>query len=307
MTMRANAFKPIGVLSEQSAAHFWSKVDERGTDECWNFKGQRKKTGYGAIRLEGRVMVAHRVAYTLAKGPIPEGYCVCHRCDNPPCCNPHHLFAGTVFENAMDRVSKGRTARLRGTSNGYAKLTDEQVESIRGDLRPHRVIAAEYGIGRQYVGFIQSGKRREYPSGVMNLHQHLLDMLGVDSHEAAGAEIARLHALDLAATPADAGVTPQPPAPARVEVDSLLAVALEANDLMRSAHAVAERVSTQYATVYAGTNFGALHECLNSALVRHHEVLRPFRLAALAPQADLAGGEVEWSHVPTSDVPEDAS
>lgn len=86
--------------------------------------------------------------------------------------------------------------------------------------------------------------------------------------------------------------TPQPPAPARVEVDSLLAVALEANDLMRSAHAVAERVSTQYATVYAGTNFGALHECLNSALVRHHEVLRPFRLAALAPQADLAGGEV---------------
>lgn len=91
---------------------FWSKVDTSGTEEhpdCWEWTAYRRPTGYGHFRFRGKQWKAHRVAYTLIKGEIPEGQCVLHiECDNPPCVNPAHLKTGTQADNMRDRDQKGR-------------------------------------------------------------------------------------------------------------------------------------------------------------------------------------------------------
>lgn len=89
----------------------WEKVDVGRPDECWPWRGSKKR-GYGRIRGEGgrqsRTLFAHRVVWQLEYGPIPFGLCVLHSCDNPPCCNPGHLFLGTNDDNLRDMRSKGR-------------------------------------------------------------------------------------------------------------------------------------------------------------------------------------------------------
>lgn len=111
-------------------------VDKRGPDDCWNFKGNTPGFGHGMItvhegRRQSRVVRAHRVAWELAYGPIPKGMCVCHRCDNPACCNPAHLFLGTVGDNNRDRHAKGRTVLPRGEHHGNAKITADDVREMR--------------------------------------------------------------------------------------------------------------------------------------------------------------------------------
>lgn len=139
---------------------FWSKVKVAGPDECWEWTASFGSHGYGNIRIGGKTTLSHRVAYELGKGPIPLLMLVCHKCDNRRCCNPSHLFVGTEQDNASDMAEKGRASNggLRGEQIGDSKLTAEQVKEIRIDPRPHKKIAADYGIGRTQVGNI---KRRE--------------------------------------------------------------------------------------------------------------------------------------------------
>lgn len=85
---------------------FWARVDKSG--DCWIWTASRYRRGYGQAYFEGRYYTAHRLAYTLTFGPVPMGICVCHHCDNPPCCNPAHLFLGTDADNMRDRDAKGR-------------------------------------------------------------------------------------------------------------------------------------------------------------------------------------------------------
>lgn len=107
---------------------FWKKVDRRGPYECWPWKAATDaRNGYGHFIIRQVFWLAHRFAYYLTHGPIPEGSCVCHSCDNPPCCNPAHLFLGTQLENIQDRVKKGRC----GTTGGPRRLTAPWVRCIR--------------------------------------------------------------------------------------------------------------------------------------------------------------------------------
>lgn len=92
---------------------FWSNV--RRSDGCWEWTGSKRGNGYGCLAVGGRQVGAHRVAWETQNGPIPEGLFVLHKCDNPPCVRPDHLFLGTAKDNAMDMARKGRAAGARQT------------------------------------------------------------------------------------------------------------------------------------------------------------------------------------------------
>lgn len=112
-------------------------------DGCWNWSGARFPTGYGAFSYRGRTLKAHRASYAEFVGPIPPGHHVCHRCDNPVCINPDHLFVGTPADNMADKASKGRAKR--GERNNTTKLTEQQVLVIKQFLRKHPPIKGQHG------------------------------------------------------------------------------------------------------------------------------------------------------------------
>ncbi len=137
---------------------FWKFV-VTGPD-CWKWTGALANKGYGAINAggdRGRVMKAHRVSWKIHKGPIPEGLFVLHRCDNPPCTNPAHLFLGTNFDNVQDAVAKGRNkgGNPMGENHHRAKLSDAQILAIREEYRKGgkslKMIAIPYGVTLQTV------------------------------------------------------------------------------------------------------------------------------------------------------------
>ena len=123
--------------------------------DCIEFAGTRTADGYGMLWVGGRQWGAHRWAWTQANGPIPDGMMVLHRCDNPPCWNPDHLFLGTAADNARDRDAKGRSGigwhlpehRPRGEANAKAKLTASIVRTMR---EAHASGATYYDLARQF-------------------------------------------------------------------------------------------------------------------------------------------------------------
>ena len=111
---------------------YWPKVDRGGgIKACWPWTGEKSTDGYGRISLAGGKVQAQRLAWEFTYGPIPPGLEVCHSCDNPPCCNPAHLFVDTHQGNMDDMWRKGRGRRARGEQHGLAKLTEAQVIEIR--------------------------------------------------------------------------------------------------------------------------------------------------------------------------------
>lgn len=88
---------------------------------CWEWNGKTNKSGYGSIRFNGEIPYVHRLSYRLFINKIPKGLYVCHSCDNPPCCNPNHLWIGTHEDNMNDKISKNRQSRLYGDKNGSTR------------------------------------------------------------------------------------------------------------------------------------------------------------------------------------------
>ena len=125
------------------ADRFWRHVEPEPNSCCWLWRGGLIGNGYGRFRrgpahIRGRAL-AHRVAWELTRGPIPAGLAVCHRCDTPRCCNPYHLFLGTVADNNRDMCQKGRARYLRGSKIPCAKLSETLIPTIR-----HRYAAGEF-------------------------------------------------------------------------------------------------------------------------------------------------------------------
>jgi len=109
---------------------FWEKVDKKSDDECWEWTRCKVRGGYGWFNTGEKYFLAHRFAWKFTYGDIPLGMLVCHTCDNPPCCNPKHLWIGTDKDNAVDRVKKNRQSR--GTTNHpKIRVSPEQVKEMR--------------------------------------------------------------------------------------------------------------------------------------------------------------------------------
>ncbi len=136
---------------------------EATPDKCWEWTGKAKHAhGYGIINLgtgEGN-MLAHRLAFTLKHGPIPTGMKILHRCDNPPCCNPGHLFLGSQADNMRDKAEKGRAPR--GEDNHARKITAKDVRCIR------EAYAHGYGEKTQPELAEKYGIRQSAISGIVN-------------------------------------------------------------------------------------------------------------------------------------------
>lgn len=147
--------KKMSMTPEQRLERRLRKDDKTG---CWEFQGQRSIEGYGKIKVDNKNWRAHRLAYLLFVGEIPAEMIVCHRCDNPPCCNPDHLFLGTHSDNTADKVSKNRQAKgsaLPQKKYGLAHV--EKVKRLQGLGMTHADIAIEMGISEGQVSYLSRG------------------------------------------------------------------------------------------------------------------------------------------------------
>jgi hypothetical protein len=138
-----------GRPARPAAERFWENIDKRSPDECWPWKLKPDTFGYGRMKIKGKMKGAHREAWELTNGEIPAGMWVLHSCDNPPCCNPAHLFLGTSLDNARDRAAKGRSAH----NKTRAKLNESQVLEIR---KLGRSGMSEYAIAKMYTNIGRS-------------------------------------------------------------------------------------------------------------------------------------------------------
>ena len=138
-------------------ARFLKKL-HHDSSGCHLWTGNKSRTGYGLFKLNGKTVSAHRYAWVLSNGPIPEGMSVCHSCDTRSCCNVSHLFIGTHAENMADMVAKHRGVNLRGSDHGSSKLSEEDILKIRASNRRQIDIAAELGISQTHVSDIQCRK-----------------------------------------------------------------------------------------------------------------------------------------------------
>lgn len=106
-------------MTPKRIAKFWMKV-KKIPNGCWEWQASTNKNGYGRFQIHPKTYKAHRISYFLIHGDIPADKVVCHRCDNPRCVNPFHLFLGTCKENTHDMISKGRLNRFRGSDKGIS-------------------------------------------------------------------------------------------------------------------------------------------------------------------------------------------
>lgn len=144
------------IMEKKHIDNLWSKIEVRDSNVCWEWRGARNKHGYGITTIRNKQHLSHRIVWLHQHGVMNLSMKVLHRCDNPPCCNPSHLFLGTQSDNVYDMIAKGRrrngisrTSAKKGEENYRAKVKNSDVEKIR-ELRkmetPLKEIARQFGI-----------------------------------------------------------------------------------------------------------------------------------------------------------------
>lgn len=166
-------------MDEKTIARFWKKVDKDGPvpphcqelGPCWVWTASGQGSGYGSFCVARKTVLAHRISWSMANGPIDDGAFVLHRCDNRRCVRVSHLRLGTALENSRDMVQKGRVSRgpdhamktrpQLGEANGVATLSEKDIIGIRLARQAGRLqadIAAEFRTHQTNVSLILSGK-----------------------------------------------------------------------------------------------------------------------------------------------------
>ncbi len=142
---------------------FWKNVDKKSDNECWMWIGNRSAR-YGKMGYKYKIYRPHRFSYMIHNklDTIPEGMCVCHKCDHPFCVNPDHLFLGTQLENIEDKVKKNRCQHMNGETNGNAKLKDDDIIQIRelyaDGMFSQKQLSDKFGVTSPMIGFIVRGE-----------------------------------------------------------------------------------------------------------------------------------------------------
>lgn len=164
----------LSTFPNSEVERFWSTVDRSGgPNACWEWQGRRDPHGYGRFCSQRRTWRANRLALAFGKGEYDSNLDACHSCDNPPCCNPAHLWAGTNAQNRADSKAKGRTpsgdrhgmalhpeSRCIGEKNAGAVLTEGQVVAIRlarQQGKAIRALAREYGVHQRTIQRVVKG------------------------------------------------------------------------------------------------------------------------------------------------------
>lgn len=158
---------PTETNTDNVRERLWSKIDTldgNATDEdCWLWTGGKTPDGYGVFKY-GPQQLAHRALWIVYKHDLTKRQHLCHKCDNPSCVNPSHLFVGTPLDNHNDKVSKGRAYYPKGNSgldNSYSRMTKEMlVKAVRlkAEGKSYREVAAEIGVNYQTVHNHLSGR-----------------------------------------------------------------------------------------------------------------------------------------------------
>jgi hypothetical protein len=153
--------------SNATPVRFWAHT-KPADNGCIEWMGAPQKFGYGVVRVDGEQRKAHRHAWILTHGAIPDGLFICHRCDNKICVNPEHLFLGTAHDNMRDMSKKGRSAgsRRKGEAHPMVRLSADQVRDIRSRYQNRArygnasQLASEYGVSRRWIWQVATGRVR---------------------------------------------------------------------------------------------------------------------------------------------------
>ena len=154
--LRCHAHHTRGLTLAQKL-DFYSMPEPNSGCQLW-LGAHTKRMGYGTIFWEEQIVPAHKASWESINGPVPMGLLVLHKCDNPACINPNHLFLGTHKDNSDDKIEKGRRPSFDGTRNGRNKLSEADVLAIRHSSETSGPLKKRYGVSATVINHIKRGK-----------------------------------------------------------------------------------------------------------------------------------------------------